>query len=281
MKTGTYISRRAKTLTVIFVTRINAFEKPKLRNPVLVVGLPGVGNIGRVAVGYLVSELKAKKFADLYSKWFFPFVVIHDKNRASLLKNEFHYYKAKSPGERDMIFLVGDCQSLSPQGHYEVLEKILDFVEKLGVKEILTIGGLATGNLDSSSKVVGAVNDEKLTKDYKKYNIDFNVAEKVGYIVGAAGLLLGLGKERNMKGVCLLGQTSGFPIVTDPKAAEAVLKVFVKIFGLNIKLAKLDKKVKEMEEFMKKVESLQMKAVSELAKASKAPSSGEQLRYIG
>lgn len=266
---------------MIFVTKIKVLEKPKLKNPILVVGLPGVGNIGRVAVGYLMSELKAKKFADLHSKWFFPFVVLHDKSTVALLKNELHYYKAKGAKQRDMIFLVGDCQSLSPQGHYEVIEEILNFVEKLGVKDILTVGGLATGEIDSAKNVVGAVSDDKVMKKYSKYGIDFNAGDKVGYIVGAAGLMLGLGKERGMEGICLLGQTSGFPIVTDPKAAESILDVLVKIFNLNIDMGKLEKKVEEMEKFIKKVEGLQMKAVSDLAKASRAPSSGEQLRYIG
>jgi uncharacterized protein (TIGR00162 family) len=262
------------------VTKIKVTEKPKLKNPVLVVGLPGVGNIGRVAVGYLISELHAKKFADLYSKWFFPFVVLHEKSTVSLLKNELHYYKGKA-GQRDMIFLVGDCQSLSPQGHYDVIEEVLDFLAKFGVREIVTVGGLATGELDTGKKVIGAVNDEKLAKKYGKYGIDFNAGDKVGYIVGAAGLMLGLGKERGMEGLCLLGQTSGFPIVTDPKAAENTLDVLVKIFGLKIDMGKLEKKVDEMEKFIKKVEGLQMKAVSELAKASKGPSSGDQMRYIG
>ncbi|UCD03396.1 MAG: proteasome assembly chaperone family protein [Candidatus Aenigmatarchaeota archaeon] len=263
------------------MTKIKVLEKPRLSKPLLLVGLPGVGNIGRVAVGYLVSELKAKKFAELHSKWFFPFVVLHDKSVASLLKNELYYYKGKKAGERDMIFLVGDCQSLSPQGHYEVIDVIMDFAEKLGVKEIITVGGLATGELDSAKGLIGAVSDEKVMKKYRKYKIDFNAGEKVGYIVGAAGLMLGIGKERGIEGLCLLGQTSGFPIVTDPKAAESALDVLVKMFGLKIDMGKLEKKVDEMEKFIKKVEGLQMKAVSELAKASKAPSSGEQLRYIG
>lgn len=262
------------------MTVIKVSEKPKLKDPVLIEGLPGVGNIGRVAVGYLVSELKAKKFATLYSEWFFPFVMLHDENKVHLLKNEFYYAKGKGPKQRDMVFLLGDCQSLSPQGHYEVTEKILDLSEKLGIKEVVTVGGLATGELTSRKKVIGSVTDDKTLKKYKKYDIDFTASEKVGYIVGAAGLLLGLGKERGMSGLCLLGQTSGFPIVTDPKGAEAALTVLVDILGLKINMGKLEKKVDEMEDFIKKVESLQRKALMELTKSPKSPS-GEEVRYIG
>ena len=206
--------------------------------------------------------------------------MIHEKSMINLLKNEFYYVKGKK-GMRDMILLVGDCQSLSPQGHYEVVEDILDFVRKAGVREIVTIGGLATGELESSEKVIGAVTTEEHIKKYSNLGIDFNAGAKVGYIVGAAGLMLGLGAEHGMGGVCLLGQTSGFPIVTDPKAAENVLAVLVKMLGLKLDMGKLQKKVDEMEDFIKKVESLQMKAVSELAKGAKGPASGEELRYIG
>jgi hypothetical protein len=125
------------------------------------------------------------------------------------------------------------------------------------------------------------VTDDATMKKYAGYGIDFNAGAKVGYIVGAAGLTLGLGNEQGMKGICLLGQTSGFPIVTDPKAAENVLRVVVKMFGLKLNMGKLQKKVDEMEDFIKKVEGLQMKAVSELAKSAKGPASGEELRYIG
>ncbi len=263
------------------MTVIKFLSKPKLKNAVLIEGLPGVGNIGRVAVSYLIEELKAKKFATLYSKWFFPFVMLHETYKIHLLKNEFYYWKAKKRGQRDLVLLVGDCQSLSPQGHYEIAEKILDLAEKVGVKEVITVGGLATGELEETG-VIGAVTDEKLLKKYEKYDIDFNAGEKVGYIVGAAGLLLGLWKHRGKDGLCLLGQTAGFPIVTDPKAAEEVLNVLVEILNLKIDMTKLEKRVKEMEDFIKKVESLQKKALMDLTKAHEKPEKkDESLRYIG
>ena len=264
------------------MTVIKVKEKPRLKNPILIEGLPGVGNIGRVAVGYLIAELKAKSFAQLYSKHFFPFVMLHDDYEIRLLKNEFYYIKAKKKGQRDIVFLTGDCQSLSPQGHYEVAGKILDFVEGLGVKEIVTIGGLATGELEKKPQALGSATDEKTLKKYSKYNIDFNAGERVGYIVGAAGLLLGLGKERDMTGICLLGETSGFPIVTDPKSAEMVLDELTKMLNIKLDMSKLEKRVKEMEGFIKKVEELQKKALMQIAKEEKAPVKGkEQLRYIG
>jgi len=264
------------------MTVIKVFDKPKLKNPVFIEGLPGVGNIGRVAVGYMIEELGAKKLAELRSRHFFPFVMLHEDYKIHLLKNQFYYLKSGKRGGRDIIFLVGDCQSLSPDGHYEVADAILDFVKGHGVKDIITIGGLATGEIEDKPKVLGAVTDEKIMKKYKDCNIEFDAGTKVGYIVGATGLLLGLGKEKDMEGICLLGETSGFPIVTDPKAAEVILDSLMKMLGLKIDMSKLEKRVKEMEKFIQKVENLQKKALMQISKESRVgPKGKEELRYIG
>lgn len=254
-------------------TKIIVDKKPKLKNPICVVGLPGIGNIGRIAIGYAVSQLKAKKFAELYSPYFFPFVMVHNDN-IHTLRNEFYYYKTK---KRDIIFLIGDTQTYDPKGHYEVSGKILDFLKSVGCKEIISIGGFGTGKVSDKPKVYGVVSDPEMVKTYKKYDVSFNISGKIGTIVGAAGLLPGLGKIYGMKGIALLGETTGFPIITDPTAAEAVLKVLQKMLGLKINLTKLEEKVQAMHEFIKKLETIQKQAVEQIKGGSKK----EELKYIG
>jgi hypothetical protein len=269
------------------MTKINVLKRPELKKPLFVEGLPGVGNIGRMAVGYMIEALKAEKFADLYSEHFFPFVMLHENYQVQMLKNEFYYYKSKKAGGRDLVFLVGDCQSISPHGHYELCEAVLDFIYKMGCREIFTIGGIATGELEEKGKTIAAVTDKELMEKYKKFDVNFDAGKKVGYIVGAAGLLLGIGKEKGMKGVCLLGETSGFPIVTDPKAAETVLGTLTRILGIKLDMSKLEDKVKEMEKFIKKVELLQKKALSQITKETEkaggvaGPAKEDEQRYIG
>jgi uncharacterized protein (TIGR00162 family) len=261
-------------------TKIVEFERPKLKNPIFVEGLPGIGNVGRIAAGYLVEELKAKKFAELFSSHFMPFVLLHENSSVHVLKNEFYYWKAKAPNQRDLIILIGDSQSIDPEGHYEIVETILEYLQKLGVKEIFALAGLSIGEEKEKPKVVGAVSDPELIKKYEKYEIDFQSVNKIGTIVGASGLFIGLGKNRGMKGVCLLGETVGFPIIPDPKSAEAVLNVLTKILNLKIDTSRLGKKVKEMEELIKKVEDVQKKALGQLL-APPEKAKKEELPYIG
>ena len=64
---------------------------------------------------------------------------------------------------------------------------------------------------------------------------------------------MGLGKLRNMPGVCLMGETHGGFV--DPKSAQSVLEVLCKILGIKVDAKKLDQRAKESEAFAKKLES--------------------------
>jgi len=264
-------------------TRIFELEKPKLKNPLFIEGLPGIGHVGRIAAQFLVEELKAKKFAELLSSHFMHYVLLQQSSSVHVLKNEFYYVKAKGKG-RDLILLIGDSQSIDPEGHYEIAHEILDYMRKFGVKEMITLGGLGIGEVKENPKVIGAVSDDGLDKKYKNFSIDFDAGSKVGTIIGASGLLLGLGKVYGMKGVCLLGETSGYPILPDPRAAEVVLKVLMKMLNVKLDIRKLDKKVKEMEEFIKKIEEMQRKAIGQMMQQQMPPrgkEGKEELSYIG
>lgn len=269
-------------------TRITETEKPKLKDPVFIEGLPGVGNVGRIAAGYLIEEMGAKKFAELHSSHFMPFVLLHQSSSVHVLKNEFYYLKGKKKGQRDMIILIGDSQSIDPEGHYEICEEILKYVSKFGVKDMFTLAGLSTGQEVKKPKVIGAVSDQELVKKYAKVGIDFDAGSRVGTIVGASGLLLGMGREYGIKGVCLLGETVGLPIIPDPRSAEEILKILMKVLGIQIDTSKLEKKIKEMEDFIKKIQNVERQTMAQLMKGQQAPQqtggkSGEKedLTYIG
>lgn len=253
-------------------TTINVTEKVKLKKPILIEGLPGIGNVGRVAAGYLVAEMKMKKFAELFSPHFLPLVILHPNSVAHMLRCEFFYYKGRN---NDIVVLTGDTQSITPDGHYEICEKILDFSKKIGVTEIITLGGFAELAEIKEPRVIGAVNDKRLIKKYEKYGIDFNKDHPVGSIVGASGLLLGLGSIAGIPSLCLMGETLGMPLITDPKAADKVLQVLSKIIDLDVDLSKLEKTIKEMEENIKKSDNIHKSMFKDMPKAK------DDVRYIG
>ena len=110
------------------------YEKPSFKTPRMVLGFSGWMNGGNVSTGsveYLRNKLKAKKFAEIYSKDFPPQVFINTDGTIKLVNNEFYYWKAKKKNQRDLILLTGDYQGLSSQGQYELVENILN--DKLDV----------------------------------------------------------------------------------------------------------------------------------------------------
>jgi len=252
---------------------IKYLDKPKLKNPVLIEGLPGIGNVGRVSAGYMISQLKAKKFAELYSHNFLPLVVMQKNGVARMLKAEFYYYHGK---KNDLIFVVGDSQSITPHGYYDLCNSILDLAEKFNVKEIITLGGLGVDSIKGVPKIVGAVNSEKLLKKFKPFGIIFD-GSLVGTIIGVSGLLIGLAQVRGIDAICLMAETAGFPIViTDPIAAEAMLNMLTRILDIKIDMTRLEKEVNELEEKIKKTEEFHKKMLSKLQAESK-----EHVGYIG
>ncbi|MCK5112206.1 MAG: proteasome assembly chaperone family protein [Thermoplasmatales archaeon] len=253
-----------ETVTVRYVDK-----KPRLKDPIFIEGLPGIGNVGKLAVEHLIETTKAKKFAELYSKDFPPQVFINADGTVKLVNNEFYYRKAKKKNQSDLILLTGDYQGLSSQGQYELVESILDVIEELGVKQMYTLGGYGLGHEIKEPKVLFATTHKHLVKTIKKYGAVFKKNEPGGGIIGASGLLLGLGKLRGFEGTCFMGETPGY--LVDPKSAKAVLKIVTKITNVDIDLSRLEEKAKEIEQIAKQLNEME----------SMVKEKSDELQYIG
>src|SRR5207253_74048 len=138
-------------------------DHPKLDDPIFIEGLPGIGNVGKLAAEHLKDELKAVKFAEIFSKYFPPQVLVQDDGQV-----------------------------------------------KLGVRRIFTLGGYGMGRMVTKPRVLGAATGADLVKEMEKYGVVFSRGEPGAGIVGASGLLLGLGRLYDMQAVCLMGETSGY-----------------------------------------------------------------------
>src|SRR3990167_9436447 len=57
---------------------------PRLKNPVLVEGLPGMGQVGKIAVDFLIDALKPKMLYKIYSHDFWHSVYFNDEGFVEL-----------------------------------------------------------------------------------------------------------------------------------------------------------------------------------------------------
>ncbi|MBI5158519.1 proteasome assembly chaperone family protein [Candidatus Micrarchaeota archaeon] len=244
----------------------------KLRKPVLIEGLPGIGLVGKLAAEHLLRELKAEKIADLYSPHF-PHQVLMKKNGTiRMLKNKFYAWKNPKKDGHDLLILIGDVQPITSESQYEVCSVILDYFEKMGGKTMYTLGGYGIGKTSDKSRVFGCATHKEIIAEYKKHGLVFG--ETNGSIIGAAGLLLGLGKLRGMNGVCLMGETHGGYV--DAKSAQHVLEVLAKIIDVKVSMVKLVERAKESEKFMKKME----KEAGKQKQVAEGGAQDEELSYI-
>ena len=254
-------------------TFIKLLEDVDLSEPIFIEALPGIGHVGKLVAEHLIHELKAEKFAELYSPSFPPQVFVGENGIIEPMKNEFYYLKSAGEDQRDFIILVGNTQGLSPEGQYNICGAIIEFVEKYGVKDIFTLGGLGTGQHVEKTQVLGAATTNELAEMLKEHDVKLRSAD--GGIIGASGLLLGLGMYRGMNGVCLMGETPGYFI--DADASKAVLIALIDILKLEVNVAKLEERAEETRKMISKAQQMEQ----EMAERMHIAPGEEDLRYIG
>jgi len=114
---------------------------PVLEDPIFVQGLPGFGNVGKIAAYLLIKFCGAKSFTEFYSPSFPDYVSVNSHGICRLPRYEFH---AAPMEKNDFIIMTGDTQPSFEDvvAHYEVCTEILDFIEKYGCSLIITVGGV-------------------------------------------------------------------------------------------------------------------------------------------
>jgi len=200
---------------------------PVLENPIFVQGLPGFGNVGKIAAYLLIKFCGAKPFAELYSPSFPDYLSVNSKGICRLPRYEFY---AAPMEKNDFVIMTGDTQPSFDDvvAHYELCSEILDFVEKYDCNFIITIGGVPMS--EDKAQVYVAATSPRLAAEFMEKGA---VIYSKGRILGATGLMLGLAKERGLEGLCLLGTTSGFS--ADRGAGFSVFKFLMKALGNEVK----------------------------------------------
>jgi uncharacterized protein (TIGR00162 family) len=234
-------------------TVIKELTEVNLKNPILIVGLPGLGLVGKIAVRYLVKQLKAERLAVLYSPHFPYFVHVSKKGSVRLLRGTFCFWKDKN-GKNDLMFFTSDSQAQTIEGQYEISDRILDFAKKYGVKLIITMGGYRMEAKDKPKVIAAATNPELLDKAVQANAILSPIESP---IVGTAGLILGLSRFKKVAAICLLGETRGY--LPDPKAAQSVLEVLKTILNLDVDLTGLEDIIAKAEKIVTRLQKVEEK----------------------
>ncbi len=232
---------------------VKLHARPKLNSPNMLAAWPGIGGVATIIAGYLKNQLGFKELGTLEASYFFdPIGVLVRENMVeapTFPQSRFYYWKNQG-GASDLILFIGDDQPAAKG--YDLANCILDLGQKFQVKRVYTCAAAMTRiHHTETPKVWGVATSQKVVEDLRQYHLEQSHNLQ---IAGLNGLLLGVAKERDIEGVCLLGEVPGYATrVQNPMAALAVTKVLTTMLAIDINLAELAKTAVEAGERFKQV----------------------------
>jgi len=221
---------------------IKLYKEPELKNPSMLCGWPGIGNVGIIAIDTLRRLLKAQRLGQIEPWDFFkPRKVIIERGLLKDLEfpsSRFYLQRIKN---HDLIFFIGQQQPTEGttryaegQKAYQMASLVLDVAEKFGCRRVYTSGAAVTQIHHTVRPRVWAVpNRPNLIDEVRAYE----------------------NTKRGLEAICLMGeipyylQAAPWPY---PKASKSVLEVLTRILGVKIDLSQLDELADAVEKSVEK-----------------------------
>ncbi|MFX1488354.1 MAG: PAC2 family protein [Promethearchaeota archaeon] len=217
----------------------NNLSKEGLINPICILGMPGIADVGKFALDSLIGQLNAENLMDIIFDDY-PAGAIVDDSILSAPKAEILYWKDTNK-LRDIMLITADAQSLTPKGIYRISNFLTEIINQYGIKLIIALGAYPLSSRKLHSKIpkiyASSTNRELLIK---YLNLDNCEKIQKGVIIGANGLIPTLAKARfNIDGIVFLAETDNIAMInediTDLKASITLLEMLKKSFTLPIK----------------------------------------------
>ena len=227
--------------------------RPRLKTPNMLAAWPGVGNVAMIVAAYLQRKLNFKELGEIEPSSFFDpvGVMVRDNvvEEPKFPQSKFYYWKNRGEGS-DLIIFNGEDQPAAKG--YELANCVLDVAERFKVSRVFTCAAAMTRIHHSETPgVLGVATNPSAAAIFKKYDL-INAGNL--QIAGLNGLLLGVAKEREIEGICLLGEVPVYATrIQNPMAALAVLEVLTTMLGVEIDLDELAQLAVETKLRMKQV----------------------------
>jgi proteasome assembly chaperone (PAC2) family protein len=218
--------------------KLNA--SPKMNDPVLIAGWPGMGLVAFKSVAYLVEKLQARPLAqfDLPDLYQIRGITVNNGVVEAIEIPKGNAYYSSVPGApRSLILFLGDEQPVAGK-ELIVSREILSMAQGLGCREVYTFAAMVTGiSHHAVPKVWGCTNIASMLETMKQHDI---MPMSEGQISGLNGLLVGVAAALGLRASCLLGELPYYATqIAYYPAACAVLEKFMELTGMSLDLATL------------------------------------------
>lgn len=229
--------------------------KKKPKNVTIVVGFPGFGLIGTIAIEFLLEHLQAEKIGMIEMEEVPAMIAIHQNKVVEPVS--LHYNKKYN------LVLVHAINIGKDLG-WKLSEVISQLAAELSAKEIIALEGVGSPN--PGNKVFFYSTKNGLAS--KKLTGKANPLSE-GIVVGVTGALLA--KDLKIPIVALFAEAqSGLP---DSKAAAEIIKVLDVYTGLDVDPKPLLKQAEQFEE--------KLKGILQKGKKAEELSDEKHLSYVG
>lgn len=263
----------------MYARRFMEVSIESLKSPVAIVALPGIANVGKIAIETLSQLLRAEHMMDFFSKDFPPRVLVK-QGISTIPKTTVHVYRAAPDEPHDLLLLTADFQPSSSTGVYEYADFVAKEFEKLGVAVLYSLAAYEQDYeqyfkyYPGEPRVFVSASSEELLA--RVANSAHSVVTEDGVIVGANGVIPAWASSMyNMESACILGETLGV-IKSDYRAAKAILEKMADLVGINVDLEIMTPQISKVIEFIEWARK-EITQKSERAEDGESPSD----MYIG
>lgn len=227
---------------------IKLYKEPRLRDPYLIAAWPGMGYVAFGVASYLSKKLEVGLLGEIESSdLFYQTNVLFKDSIVEVPRspdNKFYYW-VNEAAENDLIIFLGEAQPPAEKC-YELANRVLDMAQIFGIKRVYTAAAALT-NIDHTQepKVFGVANEVDLIKYLKEYGV---IPMGEGHISGLNGLLLGVAKERGIRGICLLGELPVYAAqIQSPKSSAAILRILTRMLQVQVDMAEIEELTRQTE----------------------------------
>lgn len=231
---------------------VKILRRPKLSHPSLVAAWPGISNVALGAATYLKDKLGATELAYIEPSGFFALNSAMVEDNLVLPprfpQSKFYYWKDKRAGRDLIVFL---CESQPASQGYELAHKVLDLAQGWGVEQVFAFAAAVVSHLEDKPRVWVAATTSEILQKAKRQGL---VLKGDFYIAGMNGLLLSVAKERNIPGLCLLGETPHYAAqIQNPRASLAVLEALTQTLEIDLDFSELREAAEQFQEELERL----------------------------
>ena len=220
---------------------IDWISRPNTEGETLLVAMPGVGDIGKLAIDAINLELDAEPIARIMHPAFPPLAKLDNDG----LLQPPHVLLSKLEIDNHIIFtLTGDAQPMTPEGQHELAKSIIEIFTG---GEIIVFAGMVTN--PERKEVFAVTGSSKYRIKLEKQGVDVRRSEPKAGIIGMAALITALSPVHGVNSSCVIATTVGKSL--DPLGAQLLLETVRKWWSLPLPIPidatnRLANKLKEM-----------------------------------